>query len=870
MAPLSPFLCLCLCLFLYVRAEKNTSLEQPPLTTLSANGSSQSFPNTSSTSISDFSYIIPYGQKQECDIYGSPCQTGLVGSITVGVNLTTATTTTVLPCSAYLSAQFTYLWNQTGAGIPEQGYPIIQNGGSQLGDFNYGDPWGTNFGRSPECRSYAEAIRQGQLAFSDCGIDNTTVQTDEWDLPAIYLLQNYPGLVRYFDEGDPSDTCCGNCSLDIPEVRLYYFPDKSIGDCHNNQTFNFTSTLPASNTRIEKRMQSLVASDSTVVVSGHTFTSPSMYLQLMGKATVTDQCSSINPVLTDAIITLPPGGLSTWRPEAGVYSNFGVYGNPEGIDNFTVGEVWSDPSDKFIIPQDIKSLNLQDLACPTWGLGLSTSANGDIITTIGPPWLPLIVPPKEMFTLDPTWASYCAGFWTDPYTLSTFALFDPPIALTPEALLLSTSPARPTPAPALTPADPTTVSERATPSPVAAKPASLPNNSADPPARTGDPESNSPTPSPKASDSSSDPPLDPKAPSVAGDPSATSLDSSSNASDPPPDDSQNSPAGSKVPVVPVPQQGGNPQTETQGLGAIIYNAFGKSGSEIEGPSILPLPSQSIFAIGAQVFTANPTGFKVDNAVISPGGTAQIVDDTTISLDRSGVLAIGSSTISLTDPSAIPVLAVAGQTFTPNPSAFSIAGTTISAGGSPVTVDGTIISLGQSGTLVIGSSTIDLLPSSKAYTVAGQTFTPNPSAFSIAGTTISADGPAATINGTLISLQLSGTLIMGSSTIPLISQTTFSSDTNIDGFDVQAQPFYVVVDGVRLSAAAAGVTISGALVSLEAGGATLDIGTGRFALPTVAAVGSVGVQAFTGGQCKGSEGSLVLVCGVLCGTLILLI
>ena len=584
----------------------------------------------------------------------------------------------------------------------------------------------------------------------------------------------------------------------------------------------------------------------------------------MGKATVTDQCSSINPVLTDAIITLPPGGLSTWRPEAGVYSNFGVYGNPEGIDNFTVGEVWSDPSDKFIIPQDIKSLNLQDLACPTWGLGLSTSANGDIITTIGPPWLPLIVPPKEMFTLDPTWASYCAGFWTDPYTLSTFALFDPPIALTPEALLLSTSPARPTPAPALTPADPTTVSERATPSPVAAKPASLPNNSADPPARTGDPESNSPTPSPKASDSSS------KAPSVAGDPSATSLDSSSNASDPPPDDSQNSPADSKIPVVPVPQQGGNPQTQTQGLGAIIYNAFGKSGSEIEGPSILPLPSQSIFAIGAQVFTANPTGFKVDNAVISPGGTAQIVDDTTISLDRSGVLAIGSSTISLTDPSAIPVLAVAGQTFTPNPSAFSIAGTTISAGGSPVTVDGTIISLGQSGLLAIGSSTIDLLPSSRAYTVAGQTFTPNPSAFSIAGTTISADGPAVTINGTLISLKPSGTLMMGSSTIPLISQTTFSTDTNIDGFDVQAQPSYIVVDGVTLSAAAAGVTISGTLVSLEAGGATMDIGTGRFALPTVAAVGSVGVQAFTGGQCKGSEGSLVLGCGVLCGTLILLL
>ena len=190
-----------------------------------------------------------------------------MGSITVGVNLTTATTTTILPCSAYLSAQFTYLWNQTGDGVPEQGDPIVQNGGSQQGDWNYGDPWGTNFGRSPECRSYAEAIQQGQVIFSDCGISSTTTQADE-ELPAIYLLQNYPGLVRYFDPGDPSDTCCGNCSLDIPEVRLYYFPDKSTGDCHNNQTFNFTSTLLAQN--LEKRVHSLIASGSTAMVSGHT------------------------------------------------------------------------------------------------------------------------------------------------------------------------------------------------------------------------------------------------------------------------------------------------------------------------------------------------------------------------------------------------------------------------------------------------------------------------------------------------------------------------------------------------------------------------------------------------------------------------
>lgn len=234
---------------------------------MSANASSQLFPNTSSTSISNFSYIIPYGQKQDCDIYGSPCQTG---SITVGVNLTTATTTTVLPCSSYLSAQWTYIWNQTYSSVPTQEYPNTGSKGQgwQNGD---GDPWGTNYGQSPQCRSYAEARGRGQSTFSDCAISNTSIQNNGGP-PPIDLLQNYPGLARFFitdDMGDDGDgTCCGNCSVDVPEVRLYYFPDKSTIDCHNNQTFNLTSTLSARN--LEKRAHSLIASGSTAVVSGHT------------------------------------------------------------------------------------------------------------------------------------------------------------------------------------------------------------------------------------------------------------------------------------------------------------------------------------------------------------------------------------------------------------------------------------------------------------------------------------------------------------------------------------------------------------------------------------------------------------------------
>ena len=156
-----------------------------------------------------------------------------------------------------------------------------------------------------------------------------------------------------------------------------------------------------------------------------------------------------------------------------------------------------------------------------------------------------------------------------------------------------------------------------------------------------------------------------------------------------------------------------------------------------------------------------------------------------------------------------VFTVAGQSFTPHPSAFS--GTTISAGGPAVTVAGTIVSLGQLGILAIGGTTIPLqtpsptFPTDSSFTVAGQTFTPNTSAFSIAGTLISAGGSAVTLAGTVISLQPSGTLIVGSSTIPLFApQMPFPNLLNIDGLGVEPQSSLANVDDVTISLGAPGV------------------------------------------------------------------
>ena len=250
-----------------------------PVTVSILNISSQLFPNPSSSNFSDFPYIVPYGQTQDCNIYGPACQTG---SITVGVNLTTTTTNTVLPCSSYLSAQFAHLKHEQHGGFPLI-YPEANDSSELTQDLENdgweGDDdllprlrdWNINFGQSPECRSYAEAMSSGKYTFSECGSSITVISASPgvtWDYPS----EIPPGLVRLFDATFP-ETCCGNCSLSIPAVRLYYFPNQSTIDCHNNQTSeyqrpNLTSVVSAGH--LEKRVHSLIANGSTAVVSGHT------------------------------------------------------------------------------------------------------------------------------------------------------------------------------------------------------------------------------------------------------------------------------------------------------------------------------------------------------------------------------------------------------------------------------------------------------------------------------------------------------------------------------------------------------------------------------------------------------------------------
>ena len=67
----------------------------------------------------------------------------------------------------------------------------------------------------------------------------------------------------------------------------------------------------------------------------------------MGTAAVTDGCTVVGPELTNPILTLPPGVLTTWRPA------------PFGVENddtlsFFIGDVWSPDDACFEVMPDVQ------------------------------------------------------------------------------------------------------------------------------------------------------------------------------------------------------------------------------------------------------------------------------------------------------------------------------------------------------------------------------------------------------------------------------------------------------------------------------------------------------------------------------------
>ena len=285
------------------------------------------------------------------------------------------------------------------------------------------------------------------------------------------------------------------------------------------------------------------------------------------------------------------------------------------------------------------------------------------------------------------------------------------------------------------------------------------------------------------------------------------------------------------------------------IAGTVISLASSGGNIVIGSSTVALPSQSVFTVGGSTFTAAAGGFAIaPGTTLTPGGAATI-SGTVISLPASGGnLVIGSAIIPLPSQS---VFTVGSQTFTANPTGFVVApGTTLTPGGA-ATISGTMISLPSSGgNLIIGSSTIPLPPQS-IFTIGSQTFTASAFGFAIAPGTTLLPGSSLTLSGTLLSLAPNGaSLQIGSQTITLsrTPSTTRLPTLTINGQTITANPLgQYLLGNQTLIPGGSALTISGTVVSLASNQSVLVVGsrTQRLVNGTLVDATSVGTTTTAG-------------------------
>lgn len=511
-----------------------------------------------------------------------------------------------------------------------------------------------------------------------------------------------------------------------------------------------------------------------------------------------DECGFLTPILTNPIITLPPNVLSTYVPP--YYSIGSTYTDL----NVNAGEFVG----------HAEPLNIANLQCPTFGLGTETSADGNVYTTVGPPWLPIIIPPSEVFNLDPVWETHCTEL-ASYYVFESFAIFDPPLALAPESYLVAPSPAASSTnlrGPPHTPANPTAAYDPPTPS--------------DPPISSA-----------KSQVGSS--PTSQYSPANAAQPAAVPLDSAAKPTTAPdPSDASS----------PEPQEGDDIQLGSPGLESSISSVLGKSDSKpgesssVDPTLIIPVPGFGIeeVTVGGQIISISPSGIHLSGTSYSPGGPPITLSGGVFSLVSTSP--VGEAIKSDEDPPtkdqpfAPTIQTIDGQTVVSNTSGVYVAGLKFTPGRVAITASNNMISLSPAGTLVIGSSSVALS--------LADTQEPSPSLFNFNGVTVQAEGSAAVIGGIIltpggpgtfigeksISLEQDGTMNIGTSLFALpTTQETIPNTFNLDGMTIQAKPSAAVIDGITLIPGEPDTKINGNSISLEQGG-TLDIGTSRLVLP----------------------------------------
>ena len=235
--------------------------------------------NTSKTTSSFPRFARPtINPTKDCDLWGPLCQTG---SIVVDVNLTSTVKKTTVPCSDYLSAQ---------AESAQPGY--LKNRGRHGNYWPPATDYQHSFGRSPQCKSYAHHFVE---TFDVSSAASTThaknVRRDDWKpvitpegpLTFSNCATSLPQRPEYYTPPGVSNTivgwggpgydyyCCGDCSLDVSEIRLLYFPGPTASNCSMGRGSTSPSTVfESSSKKVENRAASLLTNGSVLIADGYT------------------------------------------------------------------------------------------------------------------------------------------------------------------------------------------------------------------------------------------------------------------------------------------------------------------------------------------------------------------------------------------------------------------------------------------------------------------------------------------------------------------------------------------------------------------------------------------------------------------------
>ncbi|KAH7336123.1 hypothetical protein BKA65DRAFT_538310 [Rhexocercosporidium sp. MPI-PUGE-AT-0058] len=260
--------------------------------------------------------------------------------------------------------------------------------------------------------------------------------------------------------------------------------------------------------------------------------------------------------------------------------------------------------------------------------------------------------------------------------------------------------------------------------------------------------------------------------------------------------------------------------------------------------ISPVSSPTTFTTSGEIFTLLPTSSLSSTGLAS---TVTRPDGQTV-ISHSGVVIIGSSTITLPSVSSSTTLTTLGETFTLNPSSPISSTTQVSSGlGSTFTrPDGqTVIS--NSGVVIIGSSTITLpsVSSSTTLTTLGETFTLNPSglttssqASSVPLTTTFADGQ--------IGVSSSGVVVIGGSVTITLPQVSSSTVLTTAGQTFTLTPPGLPGSGSSRSSGPVTTTFSDGQIGVSSSGVVVIGGSVTITLPTVSSRTTLtsGGQTFT--------------------------